>query len=279
MSAAGFRMGGPLLAALLLSAFLLVAAGTGAAPAAGGGHLAFHLRHAKVHPRHALFAARRKPTLRFSFTAKRATDLEITVVDSRHERTVAAWKLDRVKPRTKLERRWNGVDRRGRAAKDGRYEFRVAAKGRPARFAGSFDLHGHVFPVDGPHGTRGPVGEFGAPRNGGRVHEGFDITASCGTRLIAARGGKIAKVGYDPRLYGNYVLINGRKTGESYFYAHMVEPTPLHEGGHVKTGRTVGRVGQTGNAAGTPCHLHFELHEHGAPVDPEPSLKHWDRYS
>ena len=44
----------------------------------------------------------------------------------------------------------------------------------------------HVFPVQGPHGTRGPIGEFGAPRDGGRTHEGFDITAACGTR--AGRG-------------------------------------------------------------------------------------------
>lgn len=273
-----YRRALSLLGALIL-AVSLVAAGAAVADRPSDGHLGFHLRHAEVHPHHALFAAKSKPTLRFSFGANRPTDLQITVVDSRHDRTVAAWKVRDARPGTKLRRSWNGVDRRGRAAKDGRYEFRVAAKGRPARFAAGFALHGHVFPVDGPHGTRGPIGEFGAPRSGGRIHEGFDITGACGTRLVAARGGTVAKVGYDPSLYGNYVLINGRKTGESYFYAHLIAPTPLHRGGHVKTGQTVGRIGQTGNAAGTPCHLHFELHMDGVPVDPEPALKRWDRYS
>ena len=45
--------------------------------------------------------------------------------------------------------------------------------------------YGHVFPVQGPHGVRGAIGEFGAPRSGGRIHEGFDIVAACGTELVA----------------------------------------------------------------------------------------------
>jgi len=41
----------------------------------------------------------------------------------------------------------------------------------------------------------------------------------------------------------------------------------------------VGRVGETGNAAGTGCHLHFEIHDRGVPINPEPALRRWDRYS
>jgi murein DD-endopeptidase MepM/ murein hydrolase activator NlpD len=232
-----------------------------------------------VHPRSALSAGKRKPTLRYRFRADHAVDLKILVRDVRRDRTVAAWTERAARPGTKLERSWNGVTRRGKAARDGRYEFRVGVKGRSRSFAGRFRLHGHVFPVDGSHGTRGPIGDFGAPRNGGRVHEGFDITGACGTPLVVARGGKVAKVGYDPDLYGNYVLINGRKTDDSYFYAHLIAPSPLHKGEHVKTGADVGRIGQTGNAAGTPCHLHFEIHHDGKPIDPEPQLRDWDRYS
>jgi hypothetical protein len=44
---------------------------------------------------------------------------------------------------------------------------------------GAIEYFRHVFPVRGPHGERGPVGEFGAPRDGGRIHEGFDILAAC----------------------------------------------------------------------------------------------------
>jgi murein DD-endopeptidase MepM/ murein hydrolase activator NlpD len=134
----------------------------------------------------------------------------------------------------------------------------------------------HVVPVDGPPGTRGAIGEFGAPRNGGRVHEGFDITGACGTRLVAARGGVVAKRGYDPALYGNYLLIDAAKTSQDYFYAHLIAPAEAGNGDRVRTGQEVGRIGQTGNAAGTPCHLHFEVHVHGRPIDPAPLLRDWD---
>jgi murein DD-endopeptidase MepM/ murein hydrolase activator NlpD len=266
--------------ALLIALTMLAAVGSAAGAGVGpGDHIGFQLGNASVHPRSALFAGKRKPTLRYRFKAAHAVDLKILVRDVRRDRTVASWTERAARPGTKLKRSWNGVTRRGKAARDGRYEFRVGVKGRSRSFAGRFRLHGHVFPVDGSHGTRGPIGDFGAPRNGGRVHEGFDITGACGTPLVVARGGKVAKTGYDPDLYGNYVLINGRKTNDSYFYAHLIAPTSLREGEHVKTAAEVGRIGQTGNAAGTPCHLHFEIHHNGRPVDPEPQLRDWDRYS
>ena len=53
---------------------------------------------------------------------------------------------------------------------------------------------------------------FGAPRSGGRVHEGQDLPAGCGTPLVAARGGRVAATGYSDALYGYYVLIDGLAT-------------------------------------------------------------------
>jgi len=50
-------------------------------------------------------------------------------------------------------------------------------------------------------------------------------------------------------------------------------------GQEVLEGEFVGLVGETGNAVGTGCHLHFEIHARGVPIDPEPSLRRWDRYS
>lgn len=137
----------------------------------------------------------------------------------------------------------------------------------------------HVFPVQGPHGTRGPIGEFGAPRDGGRIHEGFDIVAVCGTPLVAVRGGRVLRRGYDPVLYGNYLLIHGEGEDRGYFYAHLPRPAPVHPGQRVFTGERVGAVGETGNARSVGCHLHFEIHVHGRPIDPEPLLRRWDRYS
>lgn len=136
----------------------------------------------------------------------------------------------------------------------------------------------HAFPVGGSHWTRGPIGEFGAPRSGGRTHEGFDIVAACGTPLIAVRGGRVLRVGYDPVLYGNYLLIHGGGEGRSYFYAHLPRPAPLDRGDRVWTGQRVGSVGMTGNARTVGCHLHFEIHSQGHPIDPAPLLRRWDHH-
>lgn len=153
------------------------------------------------------------------------------------------------------------------------------AAARIAGKAGGTPYFGHVFPVQGSHGVRGAVGEYHAPRNGGRIHEGVDVTAACGTRLVAVRGGRVRRTGFDPVLYGNYVLLHGEGERRSYFYAHLARPTPVREGQRLWEGQPLGRVGETGNARGTGCHLHFEVHVDGAPVDPTPLLARWDRYS
>lgn len=144
---------------------------------------------------------------------------------------------------------------------------------------GGENFYPHVFPVQGPHWTRGPIGEFGAPRDGGRTHEGFDVVAACGTPLVAVRDGRVRRAGFDPVLYGNYLLLHGEDEHRSYFYAHLRRPPAVHRGERVFAGERVGRVGRTGNARTVGCHLHFEIHVDGNPVDPEPSLRRWDRYS
>jgi len=144
---------------------------------------------------------------------------------------------------------------------------------------GAFAYFGHVFPVHGPHGVRGAIGEYHAPRSGGRIHEGFDVTAACGTHLVAVRNGRVLRRGFDPVLYGNYLLIHGEAERRSYFYAHLSAPASVGRGEEVLEGKTVGRVGETGNAVGTGCHLHFEIRARGVAIDPEPSLRRWDRYS
>jgi murein DD-endopeptidase MepM/ murein hydrolase activator NlpD len=133
--------------------------------------------------------------------------------------------------------------------------------------------------VRGPHGARGAIGEYHAPRSGGRIHEGFDVTAACGTELVAVRNGRVLRRGFDPVLYGNYLLVHGEGERRSYFYAHLLRPAAVKRGQLVLEGERVGAVGETGNAAGTGCHLHFEIHVGGVPIDPEPWLRRWDRWS
>ena len=145
----------------------------------------------------------------------------------------------------------------------------------PPPRGGGVDYRDHVFPVLGPHWTRGAIGEFGAPRSGGRTHEGFDIVAPCGAGLVAVRGGRVSGRGFDPVLYGNYLLIHGEGEKRSYFYAHLRRPARVGRGDRVWAGERVGAVGETGNARTVGCHLHFEIHVHGRPIDPEPALERW----
>jgi murein DD-endopeptidase MepM/ murein hydrolase activator NlpD len=261
---------------LLAAAACLLLASPAAATDKPSG-VGFRLGHASVTPKHPLFDGKRPIRLHYRFAARRPVDLRIEVVRVRTGKVERHWHERRAQPGRKLTRKWDGLTDRGKAAPDGRYEFRVGPAGVDPRRAARLKLRTHVFPVDGPHGTRGPIGDFGAPRNGGRVHEGFDITGACGTPLLAARGGVVAKRGYDPVLYGNYLLIDAAKTSQDYFYAHLIAPAEPGKGDRVRTGEQVGRIGQTGNAAGTPCHLHFEVHVHGRPIDPEPFLRDWDR--
>jgi murein DD-endopeptidase MepM/ murein hydrolase activator NlpD len=264
-----------LLAALCLP--LVVGADSTATTADRG--VGFELRETSISPKHPLFDGERKIALHYGFAANERTDLQVRVLKAKSGSVVRVYTVRDATPGKRLKRTWNGLNRRGKAAGDGRYEFRVGPRGGAMRFAGRFKLHTHVFPVDGAHGTRGPIGDFHAPRNGGRLHEGFDITADCGTPLVVARGGKVQKVGYDPVLYGYYALIDGLKTSQDYFYAHLIAPPAVGKHERVRTGQLVGRVGRTGNAASTPCHLHFEVRIHGSPVDPEPFLRKWDKSS
>jgi murein DD-endopeptidase MepM/ murein hydrolase activator NlpD len=95
--------------------------------------------------------------------------------------------------------------------------------------------------------------------------------------MVAARGGNVIKRGFHAALYGNYVLIHVPEEGRSYFYAHLSRPAAVGLEDQVETGQRIGSVGDTGNARGTGCHLHFELRVKGRPIDPEPALRKWER--
>ena len=252
---------------------LVIAPAVGAEP--GTPH--FHLTAGSARPHHAFFAGR-PVRIRFSFSARRAVDVEVRIVEAGSGRVVRAFVLREAEP-GRHHLLWAGRTAGGAEAPEGHYLVTVGRRGHNLKRAAGFAFHGHVFPVRGRHGVRGAIGRFGAPRSGGRTHEGFDVVAACGTPLEAARGGRVLRRGFDPVLYGNYVLIHGRGEHRSYFYAHMPRPSPAHRGERVRTGERIGRVGETGNAISVGCHLHFEIHVRGMPVDPEPSLRRWDRFS
>ncbi len=187
--------------------------------------------------------------------------------------------LDPVLPGDLRQFEWNALTGADKPAPDGRYSVFGVAAGGPRRKLGEFRLAGHFFPVRGPHWARGWLGLFGAPRSDDRVHQGYDVMARCGTPLAAVRAGKVISRGYDPVLYGNFLRILGARERRSYFYSHLRKPALPGLGERVSTGETVGRVGTTGNAKGTGCHLHFEIRARGREIDPRLDLARWDRFS
>ena len=238
----------------------------------------FALAQARVGPGRAFFGA--SPVrVAFRFRAEGPLDLRVEIRRRGAARPARRWLLPAASPLEEHRLRWDGTGAKGRAARDGTYRISVGPPGSRPVPAASLAFHGHIYPVRGPHWFRGPIGQFGAPRSGGRVHEGFDVNAACGTRVVAARGGRVRYSAYDPVLYGHRVIVRGRQTGRDYWYSHLLPGVPVHEGDRVRTGWRIGRIGATGNARTVGCHLHFEIRSRGAPVDPEPLLAAWDAWS
>jgi hypothetical protein len=128
-----------------------------------------------------------------------------------------------------------------------------------------------VFPVQGPC-SFGDT--YGAPRSGGRSHEGVDIIAKTGQFVYAVKDGVLTKRYLDApgSLSGNgWRLTIG--DGTYFFYAHLSTFAPgLSVGSAVKAGQILGQVGMTGDAP-IP-HTHFEVHPGGgASVNPTPIVR------
>lgn len=242
--------------------------------------LRFRLERASVRPRAAFFDGPRRIRVRYRFRAERRVDVVVRVVRAHSGRLVRHWVRPGLAPGRPHSLTWNGRRGNGKVAADGTYILRVGRRGHGGYRAGRVRLLGHAFPVSGPHsyGDR-----FGEPRSGGRRHEGQDLPSPCGTKLVAARGGRVQARGYSAALYGYWVLIDGRATKTDYFYSHLAAPSPLDAGERIRTGERVGYVGKTGNARSEFCQLHFELwprgYRNGSPKDPLKALREWDRDS
>ena len=238
----------------------------------------------------AFVGARPGVTFSFRLSGASAAALKVELVSAADGVAVKTWTPQDVAPDQVQSISWDG--RLGRAgAKPGRYSFRLtaaSADGAEAHSAqsgdidrDSFDLYDNIFPVRGSHDFGGVNAKFGAGR-AGHTHQGQDVMAKCGTRMVAARGGRIKFKQYHAAA-GHYIVIDGDGTDIDYVYMHLDQPSPFGEGDRVYTGQTIGAVGDSGNARG--CHLHFELwgapgwYDGGQPFDPLPSLQAWDSWS
>jgi len=110
-----------------------------------------------------------------------------------------------------------------------------------------------------------------APRGSDRLHEGQDIFAPQGTPVLSATEGYIVNIG-ENSLGGQTVSVVGAG-GRSYYYAHLDSYAPhIAEGDFVTRQTVLGYVGTTGNAIGTPPHLHFGVYAPGGAMNPLPLL-------
>jgi murein DD-endopeptidase MepM/ murein hydrolase activator NlpD len=140
----------------------------------------------------------------------------------------------------------------------------------------------YVFPVYGPSSF---TNTFGAPRATTTWHHGEDIFAPLGAPLLAVTDGVVFSVGWND--VGGYRLWLRDQQGNQFYYAHLSAFSPLAQNGaHVKAGDVLGFMGNSGDAQGTPYHLHFEIHPVGllsygydGVVSPYPYLVAWHRLS
>jgi hypothetical protein len=138
----------------------------------------------------------------------------------------------------------------------------------------------YVFPV---YGDSAYADTFGAPRADVTWHHGDDIFAPLGAPVLAVADGTVFSVGWNK--IGGWRLWLRDLAGNEFYYAHLSAYSPYAlNNAQVRAGTVLGFVGASGDAEGTPYHLHFEIHPVGllglgydGAVDPTPYLDAWRR--
>lgn len=150
----------------------------------------------------------------------------------------------------------------------------------PANVQPELTKRGYVFPVYGPASFSD---DFRAGRASTGWHHGNDIFAPFGAPILAVTDGELFLVGWNT-IGGNRLWLRDGD-GNEFYYAHLSAFSPVaRDGARVRAGDVIGFVGNSGDALGTPPHLHFEVHPVGllwlgydGVVNPYPYLLAWKR--
>ena len=111
------------------------------------------------------------------------------------------------------------------------------------------------YTITTPYKKRGSWWSCDEDANGNGVHTRVDYTATTGTKVVAARPGKVVHANHGSA-FGSHQIDILCDDGTRDFYAHM--RSRVANGTKVKAGDKVGEVGAEGNVSGP--HLHFERH-------------------
>lgn len=104
-----------------------------------------------------------------------------------------------------------------------------------------------------------------------RTHDGIDLAAETGTRVLATAAGTVSQVYCDALMGTTIVIDHGR--GLTSLYANLGEDVQVAEGDEVFTGDIIGAVGATAPAeSGRDPHLHFAMYQDETAVNPEEYL-------
>jgi murein DD-endopeptidase MepM/ murein hydrolase activator NlpD len=111
-------------------------------------------------------------------------------------------------------------------------------------------------------------GNLGSPYGyrWGRMHEGIDIEGWAHTRVHAALGGKVTRVGWLGGYSGYGLVVKIRHAGGIVtMYAHLARAY-VRRGDSVTRGQLIAQAGCTGSCYGV--HLHFQTWVNGKLTDP-----------
>ena len=145
-------------------------------------------------------------------------------------------------------------------AKKKSLQSKIANSGRPQISTDGYSKGRYIWPVPGH-------GRISSGWGDGRRHNGIDIAAPKGTKIVAAADGVVVSANSSNRWgsgWGYYVKIN-HGNGYETIYAHL-SSVSVSVGQSVKAGQEVGKMGSTGRSTGN--HLHFGTSKNGRWYNP-----------
>jgi hypothetical protein len=95
----------------------------------------------------------------------------------------------------------------------------------------------------------------------GGIHFGVDLTAPCGTEIVAIADGLVFAVDGPFGSPPHNLMIDHPRLGYASMYGHLLEAPPLTPGQFVKQGEVIALVGSSSQDCKRGAHLHLEIRD------------------